>query len=191
MAGLTVHNFVSAATGIALAIALIRGFARRSAQDHRQFLGRSDPLHALRPAADLDRRRHWCWSGRACRRICGAYTEATTLEGAKQMIAQGRSPRRTPSRSSAPTAAASSTPTRPIPSRIPNAFTNLDRDVGDLRDRRGADLHLRPHGRQHAPGLGDLRGHEHPVPRRRADLPIGPRAHGNPAVRRARRRPAP
>ena len=31
MAGLTVHNFVSAATGIALAIALVRGFARRSA----------------------------------------------------------------------------------------------------------------------------------------------------------------
>jgi K+-transporting ATPase A subunit len=30
MAGLTVHNFVSAATGIALAIALIRGFARRT-----------------------------------------------------------------------------------------------------------------------------------------------------------------
>ena len=29
MAGLTVHNFVSAATGIALAIALVRGFARR------------------------------------------------------------------------------------------------------------------------------------------------------------------
>ena len=31
MAGLTVHNFVSAATGIALAIALVRGLARRSA----------------------------------------------------------------------------------------------------------------------------------------------------------------
>src|SRR5208337_1033424 len=30
MAGLTVHNFLSAATGIALAIALIRAFARRS-----------------------------------------------------------------------------------------------------------------------------------------------------------------
>ena len=30
MAGLTVHNFLSAATGIALAVALIRGFARRS-----------------------------------------------------------------------------------------------------------------------------------------------------------------
>ena len=32
MAGLTVHNFVSAATGIALAVALVRGFARRSAR---------------------------------------------------------------------------------------------------------------------------------------------------------------
>ena len=32
MAGLTVHNFVSAAAGIAMAIALIRGFARRSAK---------------------------------------------------------------------------------------------------------------------------------------------------------------
>ena len=30
MLGLTVHNFVSAATGIALAMALVRGFARRS-----------------------------------------------------------------------------------------------------------------------------------------------------------------
>src|ERR1700710_2804302 len=32
MAGLPVHNFVSAATGIALALALIRGFSRRSAK---------------------------------------------------------------------------------------------------------------------------------------------------------------
>ena len=32
MAGLTVHNFVSAATGIALALAVIRGFARREAK---------------------------------------------------------------------------------------------------------------------------------------------------------------
>src|SRR5215469_7990522 len=37
MAGLTVHNFVSAATGIALAVALVRGFARRSAQSIGNF----------------------------------------------------------------------------------------------------------------------------------------------------------
>ena len=39
MAGLAYHNFVSAATGIALAIAFIRGIARRQIADHRQFLG--------------------------------------------------------------------------------------------------------------------------------------------------------
>ena len=32
MAGLAVQNFLSAATGIAVAVALIRGFARHSAQ---------------------------------------------------------------------------------------------------------------------------------------------------------------
>ena len=57
MAGLTMHNFVSAATGIALAIALIRGFARRSAADDREFLGRYDPHRSLRAFADLDRGR--------------------------------------------------------------------------------------------------------------------------------------
>ena len=39
MAGLAYHNFVSAAVGIALAIAFIRGIARRQMQDHRQLLG--------------------------------------------------------------------------------------------------------------------------------------------------------
>ncbi len=55
MAGLTVQNFVSAATGMALAVALIRGFARASAKIDRQFLGRSHPFHALRAFAALHR----------------------------------------------------------------------------------------------------------------------------------------
>ena len=89
MAGLTVHNFVSAATGIALAIALIRGFARRVGQAHRQFLGRSHALHALRPAADFHRRRACSSSGRACRRTSTPTSSATTLEGAKQIDRPG------------------------------------------------------------------------------------------------------
>ena len=40
-------------TGIAIAIALIRGFARHSMQTHRQLLGRPGPRHAVCPAADL------------------------------------------------------------------------------------------------------------------------------------------
>jgi K+-transporting ATPase ATPase A chain len=65
MVGLTHQNFLSAATGIALALALMRGFSRRSSADARQFLGRSHALHALRAAAALRSCSRCSWSGRA------------------------------------------------------------------------------------------------------------------------------
>ena len=40
MAGLAYHNFVSAAVGIAVAIAFIRGIAQKEKDTHRQLLGR-------------------------------------------------------------------------------------------------------------------------------------------------------
>jgi K+-transporting ATPase ATPase A chain len=88
MAGLTVHNFVSAATGIALAIALIRGFARRSARTIGNFwvdMTRT-VLYVLLPIAIVVGL-FFVWQGMP--QNLGAYTEATTLEGAKQVIAQG------------------------------------------------------------------------------------------------------
>jgi K+-transporting ATPase ATPase A chain len=88
MAGLTVHNFVSAATGIALAIALIRGFARRSAQSIGNFwidLTRC-VLYVLLPISIVVGL-FFVWQGMP--QNLNAYTEATTLEGAKQVIAQG------------------------------------------------------------------------------------------------------
>ena len=51
MAGLAVQNFVSAAVGIAVAVALIRGFAPLGLGDDRQLLGRSRPRLPLPPAA--------------------------------------------------------------------------------------------------------------------------------------------
>jgi K+-transporting ATPase ATPase A chain len=88
MAGLTVHNFVSAATGIALAIALIRGFTRRSARGIGNFwvdLTRCT-LYILLPISIVVGL-FFVWQGMP--QNLGAYTEATTLEGAKQVIAQG------------------------------------------------------------------------------------------------------
>lgn len=88
MAGLTVHNFVSAATGIALAIALVRGFARRSARGIGNFwvdLTRCT-LYILLPVSIVVGL-FFVWQGMP--QNLGAYTEATTLEGAKQVIAQG------------------------------------------------------------------------------------------------------
>ena len=45
------------AVGIAVAIAMVRGFSRRNSRDDRQLLGRHHPLHPLHPAADRLRRR--------------------------------------------------------------------------------------------------------------------------------------
>ena len=88
MAGLTVHNFVSAATGIAMALALIRGFVRREAKTIGNFwvdLTRCT-LYILLPISIVVGL-VLVWQG--VPQNLGAYVDATTLEGAKQTIAQG------------------------------------------------------------------------------------------------------
>ncbi|WP_376963137.1 potassium-transporting ATPase subunit KdpA [Azospirillum sp. A26] len=88
MAGLTFHNYVSAATGIALAVALVRGFARTSARTVGNFwvdLTRAT-LYVLLPLCVV------CalflvWQG-VPQTLAGA-VDATTLEGAKQTISLG------------------------------------------------------------------------------------------------------
>jgi len=88
MAGLTVHNFLSAATGIVLALALIRGFSRRSARTLGNFwvdLTRCT-LYVLLPICIVVGL-VMVWQG--VPQNLGAYTQVTTLEGGKQLIAQG------------------------------------------------------------------------------------------------------
>ena len=88
MAGLTVHNFTSAAAGLAVAIALVRGFARQSVKTVGNFwvdMTRAT-LYVLMPISIV-----------AALLLCSQgviqnlhpYTVATTIEGAKQTIAQG------------------------------------------------------------------------------------------------------
>ncbi|TPL92306.1 potassium-transporting ATPase subunit KdpA [Mesorhizobium sp. B2-3-12] len=88
MAGLTVQNFVSAATGIAIAIALIRGFARASGKSIGNFwvdLTRCT-LYVLLPLC-IVLTLVYVWLGMP--QTLGPYIDATTLEGAKQTIALG------------------------------------------------------------------------------------------------------
>jgi K+-transporting ATPase ATPase A chain len=88
MAGLAFHNFVSAATGIALAVALIRGFARASAKTVGNFwtdLVRCT-LYILLPICVVYAL-ILVWQG--VPQTLGASVDATTLEGAKQTIAVG------------------------------------------------------------------------------------------------------
>jgi K+-transporting ATPase ATPase A chain len=88
MLGLTHQNFLSAATGIVLAIALIRGFARASAKTVGNFwvdLTRCT-LYILLPIC-IVYTLFLVWQGMP--QTLGPYVEATTLEGAKQTIAVG------------------------------------------------------------------------------------------------------
>ena len=88
MAGLTVQNFVSAAAGLAIAIAVVRGFSRKESKTIGNFwtdLTRGT-VYVLLPISII-----------AALFLCSQgviqnlkpYTTVTTIEGAKQTIAQG------------------------------------------------------------------------------------------------------
>ncbi|MBN9218115.1 MAG: potassium-transporting ATPase subunit KdpA [Mesorhizobium sp.] len=88
MAGLTVQNFVSAATGIAIAMALVRGFARASGKSIGNFwvdMTRAT-LYVLLPICVV-LTLVYVWLG--IPQTLGPYVDAATLEGAKQTIALG------------------------------------------------------------------------------------------------------
>ena len=88
MLGMTHQNYLSAATGIVLAVVLIRGFARASMKTVGNFwvdISRCT-LYILIPIC-VPFALFLVWQG--IPQTLGAYVDATTLEGAKQTIALG------------------------------------------------------------------------------------------------------
>lgn len=88
MLGLTQQNFLSAATGIVLAVALIRGFARASVRTIGNFwvdLTRCT-LYVLLPICLVYA---LFLVSQGIPQTLGAYVDATTLEGGRQTIAVG------------------------------------------------------------------------------------------------------
>ena len=172
MLGLTHQNFLSAATGIVLAVALIRGFARSSMKTIGNFwvdVTRCT-LYILLPICIVYA---LFLITQGMPQTLGDYVEATTLEGAKQTIAVGpgcladrdqdaghqwRRLLQCQCRASV---------------REPDRADEFRADDLDFCHRRGADECVRPHGRRSAPGLGDLRRHERAVSRRRRVLLLG------------------
>ena len=88
MLGLTVHNFVSAATGLAMAFALVRGFARSSATTVGNFWADLTrvTLYILLPIALIGA---IVLIALGVPQTLTGSVDATTLEGAKQTIAMG------------------------------------------------------------------------------------------------------
>ncbi len=88
MLGLTHQNFLSGATGVAIAMALVRGFSRASARTVGNFwvdVTRCT-LYVLLPICIIYSL-FLVWQGMP--QTLGDYVDATTLEGAKQTIAVG------------------------------------------------------------------------------------------------------
>ncbi len=88
MLGLTVQNFLSAATGIAAAMAVVRGFIRKNTDNLGNFwvdLTRS-VLYLLLPLAII-----WAliFASQGTVQTLGPYVTAHTLDGAEQVIAIG------------------------------------------------------------------------------------------------------
>ena len=145
MAGLTVHNFVSAATGIALALALIRGFARREAKAIGNFwvdLTRCT-LYILLPLSVVIGL-FYVWQGMP--QNLSAYVDATTLEGAKQTIAQGPVASQEAIKILGTNGGGFFNANSAHPYENPTPLTNLVQLVHDLLDRRRAHQRARPHG---------------------------------------------
>ncbi len=88
MLGLTVHNFVSAATGLAMAFALVRGFARSSATTVGNFWVDMTrvTLYILLPIAFVGA---LVFVALGMPQTLAGAVDATTLEGAKQTISIG------------------------------------------------------------------------------------------------------
>ena len=88
MLGLTIHNFLSAATGIALAFALFRGFARRSAKTIGNFWADMTriTLYLLLPLCILYT--IFLIAGGVPQTLAGV-VDVSTLEGAKQSLLLG------------------------------------------------------------------------------------------------------
>ncbi len=88
MLGMTVHNFTSAATGMAVLVALVRAFVRRQGRTLGNFYVDAvrSILYILLPLS-VAFTLLLVWQG--VPQNFDAYTQAVTLEGARQVIAQG------------------------------------------------------------------------------------------------------
>ncbi len=125
MAGLAVQNFVSAAVGMAVLAAVIRGFASRGSAPLGNFwvdLTRT-LLYILLPLSFVGAL--VLVSQGVIQTLAGSVSFTTVDRRRADAGARARPPRRSRSSSSAPTAAASSTSTRAMPFENPTQLSNF------------------------------------------------------------------
>ena len=125
MVGLTVQNFVSAATGMAVVVPLARAFGRAKATTVGNFWVDLTRVDALRAAAAVDRRRVRADRVRRAAEPAANTSMRRRSKAPSRRSRRAPSPARSPSSNSAPTAAASSTSTPSHPYENPNIWSNV------------------------------------------------------------------
>ena len=157
MAGLAVQNFISAAVGIVVVIALIRGIVSAPRRQRtRQLLAGPHP-HGRSTCCCRSRSSARCCSSPRASSRRSAAPRLHTLGGDHSTLALR------PGRLAGGDQGARDQRRRVLQRQLgdavrePTGLSNFVEMLADPRDPGVADLHLRAHGRQPPPGLGDLR----------------------------------
>ena len=183
MAALTVQNFTSAAAGIAIAIALVRGFARHETKTIGNFwvdITRAT-VYILLPLSFIAA---LIFASQGVIQNWDAYTQATTLEGATQTIAQGPVASQEAIKQLGTNGGGFFNANSAHPFENPTPLSTTAADRADLRHPCRAHLHVRRDGEGPTPGLGAVRCDERDVLRRRVRRVLG-RAAGQSDSRRS------
>ena len=166
MAGLAVQNFLSAAVGLAVAVALIRGLRPPPLRDDRQLLGRPHARHDPGAAAACDRDRD-----RA--REPGGRAEPPRLHPRHDRAGRHPVDPGWPDREPGGDQGARRERRRPLQRQLRPSVREPERLHEPVRDPRPPDdpvrahLHLRAPRQGPAPGLGAVRRHVRDLDRRR------------------------
>ena len=156
MAALAVQNFASAAAGIAVAVALIRGFSRQEQKTIGNFwvdVTRAT-VYVLLPISIIA---GLVFVSQGVIQNVHPYTEVTTVEGAKQMIAQGPVASQEAIKQLGTNGGGFFNANSSHPFENPNPFSNLEQMFLIFLIPAGSDLHFRQDGWRYPAGLGDLR----------------------------------
>ena len=182
MAALAVQNFVSAAVGIAVAVAMIRGFARHTAKTIGNFW-----VDVTRCTVYLLHSRFAFWprcssSGKDPFRTSRALSTATTLEGATQVIEQGPLASQEAIKMLGTNGGGYLQRELRASLRKSHAAGESAPDAAASFAGRGTDLHVRQDGEGYAAGLGALRRHVRDVLLRAFSSATGRSRRGNPML---------
>ena len=172
MLGLTVHNFLSAATGLAMAFALVRGFARSTSPTVGNFwvdMTRAT-LYVLLPISIVVA---LALVALGVPQTLAGSVDATTLEGAKQTISIGPMASQEAIKELGTNGGGFFNANSAHPFENPNAWTNMLEIWALLRHPVRLGLRLRPRRRRLPAGPGDRHRHGDPARRRRRRRLLG------------------